>query len=172
MYVGVPLVLLDVAVDESRGMHRPGRPADVDADECRLARAQGTLDGHDVRERLALHEVAPEADPPFVLVDTVDRHDVGVPDFCHRPRFLEQRARLGGRVESARQQQLQGDVALERRVEGTVHLAEGASPHALQTLERPPTIELRWQEAFGSRVGRELGFVRSGLPGFHGTRPV
>ena len=163
---------LDVAVHESRGVDGPGRPADVDADECRFARAHGALRGQDVRERLALDEVAPEAGSPLVLVDSVDRHDVRVPHPRHRPRFLEQCARLRVAIESAVQQQLQGDVALERRVEGAVDLAERAAPHAQQVLERPPALERLGQEGLGRRARLELGFVRSVLLGCHGTRPV
>ena len=131
---------LDVAVDESRGMDCARCPADVEPDQRGFAWAKGALQGQKVRQRRALHEVAPEADPPVVLVHTEDRDDVRVSDPGHRPRLGQQRARLGLAVLAARQEQLQRDVALERRVEGAVDLSEPAASHALHALERPPAF--------------------------------
>ena len=148
---------LDVAVDESRGMHRSHRPADVDPDERGFPRAQGTLTAQELQERLALDEVAPEPDPPIVLVHAVDRHDVGVSDARHRPRFGEH-ASLGLPGEPAGEEELEGDVALERRVEGTVDLAERASSHSPQVLEWPPAIQVPRRGTGGGR-GLELGLV-------------
>ena len=110
---------------------------------------QRTLGREQVRERLALHEVAPEPDPPFVAVHAVDRHDVGMSHSRDRSRFAKQRAGFVVSIETAGQEQLQRDVALERRVERAVDLAERASPHALQPLERPPAVQRLWSP--GSR---------------------
>ena len=91
-------------------------------------------------------EIAPEPDAPFVAVDAVDRHDVGVTHAGDRPRFAEQRAGFVVSIETARQEELQRDVALERRVERAIDLAERAAADALQPFERSPAIQRirRW----------------------------
>ena len=102
-----------------------------------------------------------------MAVHAIDRHDVGVAHPGHRPRFTEQRVGFGVSIETAGQKELQSDVTLECRVERSVDLAERASPHPLQALERPPTLQRLWSRAIGKRNGFELGFVQSSLPVFY-----
>ena len=79
-----------------------------------------------------------------------------------RPGFPQQRAGFVVSIETAGQEQLQGDVALERRVERAVDLAERSAAHALQVLERTPTLQRarRWCVGEGSRS--DLGLVQPG----------
>ena len=154
---------LDVAVDEPGGVDRARRPADVHPDQSGLPRAKGALPGHQFLERRSLHEVGPEPDPSVVLVHAEDRDDVRVSDPGQRPRLGEQRARVVLAVQAARQEQLQRDVALERRVEGAVDLAERPASHALHALERPPVLQRQGHGDFGRRR-LELGFSNPPLP--------
>ena len=153
-------------------MHRAHRPADIDTNECRFTRTQRTLRIEKVRKRPALYEVAPEPDPPVVAVHAINRHDVGVSHPCDRSRFAEQRAGFVLSVETSGQEKFQREVALERRVECTIDLAERASPHSLQAFEGAPTVQRPWRRAVGRRSRFELGFVQSSLPVLHGIVKV
>ena len=143
---------LDVAVEQSHGVNGADRPADVDDDEGRLARAQRTLRGEQTRERGALHEVAPESHSPVVQIHAVDRQHVGVAQSRDRPGFQKECTGLVVSIEAARQQQLQGDVALECRVERAVDLAERAAPTRWRCSNGPSAQRLRrWCVGEGSR---------------------
>ena len=144
---------LDVAVEKSRGVNRTDRPADVDADQRRFARTHRTLRGEQFRQRLcpgrSRSRIRParRADPRRRSAATLG---------C-RTRAIARASRSSALASSSRlrragEQELQRDVALERRVERAVDLAERAAPDALQALERSPAVQRirRW------RVGRAL----------------
>ena len=131
----------DVAVEKPGGMHRAGRAADVNADQRCFARAHRALRGDDLRQRLALDEIAPEPEAPVVAVHAVDRHDVRVSHPCDRSCFPKQRADFLVSVEPALQEELQRDVALKRGVERAIDFPERTAADALQVFERSPAIQ-------------------------------
>src|SRR5580765_1060538 len=153
----------DIAVEQSGGMYCANRPRDIDTHERCLTGTQRTLDREQARERLALYEVAPEPDPPFVPVHPVDRQDVGMSHSRNRPGFPEQRAGFVVSIETSGQEELQRDLTLERRVERAIDLAERSSPHTLQPLERPPTLQRLCGRALARRSRSDLGFFQSSL---------
>ena len=71
-------------------VHRRQRRAEVQADERRFARAERSarLDG--LLERLAAHELHPQADAAVVLLGAVDLDDVRVAHARQAARFLQQ----------------------------------------------------------------------------------
>ena len=149
----------DVSMEKSRGVHRAGRAADVDADHRRLARAHRALRRDQIRQRLPLDEIAPEAEAPVVAIHAVDRDDVRVAHARDRSRFTQQRSEFFVPIAVAWQEELQRDVALKRGIERAIHLAERAAADALQVLERPPPVQRIGHGAAGeSRF--DLGFVQ------------
>ena len=151
----------DVAVEKSGGVDGAGSAADVDADERGFARAHRALRRDELRERLAVDEIAPEPDASVVAVHAVDRDDVRVPHARDRPRFAQQRAGFLVSIEAARQEELQRDVALKRGIERAIDLAERAAADALQVFERSPAIQRaqapgRRTVSFRARVGPRL----------------
>ena len=151
---------LDVPVQKTGGVNRACGAADVDGDERRFAGAHRTVRRQEFRERLTVDEVAPESQAPLVPVDAIDRHDVRVPDAGDRSRFTEQRVEFLISIESARQQELQSDVALERRIERAVDFAERAAPDALQILKGPPPTQRRRRLTLDGRFRLEFGIVQ------------
>ena len=135
---------LDVAMEEPCAVHGGDGAADVDADQRRFARADNALPADELHQRLAVDEVAPETEPAVMAVHAVDRHDVRVPHACDGARFAKQRADFVVSIEPARQEELQRDIALKRRVERAIDLAERAAAHPLQVLERSPAIQRLW----------------------------
>ena len=151
---------LDVAMEESRGMHRAGRAADVNADQRCFARSHRALRGDEFCQRLALDEVAPETDASVVTVHAVNRHDIRVPHPCDRSRFAKKRADFLVSIEPAWQEEFQRNVALKRRVERAINFSERAAADALQVFEGSPAIQrIRRRVAGQSRF--ELGFVQN-----------
>ena len=77
-------------------------------------------------QRLAFHEFHRYEPNAFRLLDGVDRYDVGVAQCRHGARFLFEAAEpLGVRTKSSGQD-LDGDVAAEARIVGSIHLTHAA----------------------------------------------
>ena len=68
----------DVAMDQPGGVNRRERPAQIDADQRRLASAQRPVLLQPLFERRATYQLHPQADAPIVHVHAVDRDHVGV----------------------------------------------------------------------------------------------
>ena len=74
-------------------MHRRERGTDVEADERGLAGAERAARLDDLVERLAAHELGPQADAAVVFLGAVDLHDVLVAQARQAAGFLHERAR-------------------------------------------------------------------------------
>ena len=89
---------LDVAVQQPGAVDRRERGADIQSDECRLARTERSAIGDELLERLASDELGPETDATVVLLGAVDLHDVLVAETGQTPGLFHQaRVRLVGR---------------------------------------------------------------------------
>ena len=104
-------------------------------------------------ERVALDKFHPETDAAADLFRAVNGDDVRVTDFGEEPPFLNDRAR-GLLVRGRRGgQELQGNFAIEPRVEGAEDLAEGAVSDAFEQAQVTPV---------GGRLGRQDVALRFG----------
>ena len=94
---------LDVAMQQAGAVHRRERRTQIEADEGRLAGAEraSRLDG--LLERLAAHELHPQADAAVVLLGAIHLDDVGVAHAREPARLFEQacHARPRGRPRRA-----------------------------------------------------------------------
>ena len=141
---------LDVAMDEAGGVDRGQRPAQVLAEQRRLAAAERALPLQQLLEGVAADELHPQPDAAVVGVDAVHGDDVAVADAGQEAAFVQH---LGGeqlRGSPARPQELHGDVAAQRFVEGAVDLAVDAGADALLQQEAAPA------DAGGRRIA-DLG---------------
>ena len=123
-------------------VHGRDRAAKLHADADDIGRAKDRAALEQLLERGAADEFHPHANPIADLLRAVDGDDVRMPDFGEQPAFLNGfafgervRGRLGG-------QELQRDFACEPRVPGAEHLAERATPDALEQAEVAPTPEI------------------------------
>ena len=108
-----------------------GRRARLRARQTRRATLHGLL------ERLAAHELHPQSDAIIVLLGAVDLHDVRVAHARKPPRLLEDpRVRLAPIALVV--EQLERDVAVERRVPRAKDLAGRAVPDAIEEREPAP----------------------------------
>jgi hypothetical protein len=80
---------LDVAVQDAGAVYGAERAGDVEADQRGLAVAERALQAEQHGERLALHEVRPEAYAAVVAVDAVDGDDIWVADGGERPGLAQ-----------------------------------------------------------------------------------
>ena len=88
-------------------------------------------------ERGAANELHPEPDPALARLGAVDADDVRVTETGQDAALAQDPlVQTGGRAAGA--QQLERDLAMQLRVEGPEHLAEGALPHPFADLEVPP----------------------------------
>ena len=129
---------LDVAMDEAGGVDRRQRPAQVLAEQRRLAPAEGALPLEQLFEGVAADELHPQPDAAVVGVDAVHGDHVAVADAGQEPAFVQH---LGGeqlRGSPARPQELHRDVAAQRFVEGPEHFAVDAGADALLQQEAAP----------------------------------
>ena len=118
---------LDVAVQQPGAMDRRERSADIQADECCLARTERSTIGDELLERLAPDELRPETDAAVMLFGTVDLDDVLMaehgPDAWPLPSgACAPRGRLP-RLSLVVMEQLQRDVAVEVGVPRAEHVA-------------------------------------------------
>ena len=130
---------LDVAVQQPGAVDGRERGADVEADERGLAGAERSACLTSLVERLAAHELGPEADPAIVLLGAVDLDDVLVP----QPReatgfFHDPRARVARTVDQVvLVQQLQRNVAVELGVPGAEDVAGRSLADGSRRTRRP-----------------------------------
>ena len=113
---------LDVAVQKTGAVHGRHRRGQIQPDERRFTRAERPAGLHDLFERLAAHELHPEADAVVVLLGAVHLHDVRMTDPRQAARLFENPA-VGLRVIAVVVQQLQRDFAVQSRVPRPVDLA-------------------------------------------------
>ena len=158
------VVRLDVAVHQSRLVHRRDGAAHVDADDRRLPWIQRAARPDDARQREALDELHPQANDAVVPIDAVDGDHVRVPDARQQPSFLDD---LSGTRGSA--QQFQGDVSLQRVVPGEIHGAEVALADRAAKHQRPP-LGQGVVPRFSGHVGRRRRRVAM-HPGQGGNHP-
>ena len=114
------------------------RSGHFQADQRGLMIAEGTLRDEQRGERLAVDKVGPEADASIVAVAAIDGDDVGVLHARKGPGFTKGRLVLGFRIERAREQEFEGNLALEVGVPGAIDLAEAAGADAVEELEASP----------------------------------
>ena len=74
-------------MEQSGAVHRRHRAADLDADGHDLRFAEAGALFEDLLERLALHELHPQADAIGDLLRTVDGDDVGMADAREQAAF-------------------------------------------------------------------------------------
>ena len=137
---------LDVAVEESGGMHRPERAAQLHPDQRCLAGPENSVRAEDGRQSLAMHEVGPKTDASVVYIDAVHGDHVGMPNLGGQAGFA-QHGIIVGRVRAAVvPQQFECDFPLQLRIPSEVYLAETALANPFPQLE-------------GSPIGQERRFV-------------
>ena len=134
---------LDVAVDQARSVNGGERPAEVDADEGRLAGAHRAVGVEPLLERLAFEELHPETDAALVRVGSVDVDDVGVaqpgePASLGDHRLFERRV-----FGTIRVQQLQRHLARELRIPRAIDGAVSAAADQLAQMQRAPLVRHR-----------------------------
>ena len=134
-------------MDQPGGVNRGERAAEIDADERRLARAEGPVRGELLLERRAAQQLHPQADALVVHRDAVHADDVRVADAREQAAFVRDPRRVDVLARGAGAQQLQRDVALEIRVPRAVDVAERAAAEPLDQLEMRPAAD-------GGRRGR------------------
>ena len=78
----------DVAMQEAGAVHRRESCTDIEAHECGFARAKRAAALDDLFERLAAHELGPQADAAVVLLGAVDLDDVLVAQACQPSGFV------------------------------------------------------------------------------------
>ena len=120
---------LDVAMHEPGCVNRREGAAQVEPDERRFARRKRPVLLEDVLEREPADELHPQADTTLDRLRPVDGDDVGMRDAREQPPFGEElrRHRFGA---GALAQELQSDIAVERRVAREVDVAERSAAHA------------------------------------------
>ena len=138
-------------------MYRRERRAQVQPDERGLAAAERPARLNRLLERLAAHELHPQADAVVVLLGTVHLHHVRMTNARQPARLVEQsRVRLG--VIAFVVQQLQRDFAVKRRVPRAVDLAGRALADAIEQRESAPMRAGRaWLRGGFSGAGRRIG---------------
>src|SRR5205085_3199586 len=151
---------LDIAMQESRGVHGADRLAQLDADVSSFAGAERSMALEQVRQRFSADEFAPESDASIVPVDSIYRHDVGMAHARDEARFLENRASFGVRIESSGKQELQRHLAFESRVPSAINFAESALAYFFDEPERSP-VSWRFRGRDGWRRGGSRTYVMS-----------
>ena len=148
---------LDVAVQQPGAVDRRERSADIQADECRLARTERSTIGDELLERLASDELRPETDATVMFLGAVDLHDVLVAETGQTPGLFHQaRVRLAAAAASlVVMEQLQRDVAVEVGVPRAEHVAGCTCADEIEEDETPPSPPVRRDRCVGWRdVGR------------------
>ncbi len=124
-------------------MQQPGavdggeRGADIQADERGFAGAERPAGSHDLLERLAPHQLHPQADALVVLLRAVHLHHVRVTHPRQPPGLLED-ATCAPRVIALVVQQLERDVTVEIGIQGTVDVAGRAVPDPIEEQQPAP----------------------------------
>ena len=149
---------LDVAVDETGGVHGRQGPAEVEADQGGFVGAERTLLGEGLLERLAAQKVGPEADAPCVPVGPVDDQDVGVPDARQAAGLLDEAPGLRVSGAALEPPELERDLALQRGIDGAVNVAEAAAAERPEDLQGAPG---RRRPGLHRDPGRRCGRRRS-----------
>jgi hypothetical protein len=136
---------LDGAVQQPGAVDRRERGADIQADECRLARTERAAIPHELLERLAPDEFCPETDAAVVLLDAVDLHDVLVAETGQTSGLFHQtRVRIVAAVAGlVVMEQLQRDVAVELGVPRAEDVAGCAFAYELEEDETSPSPSVR-----------------------------
>ena len=118
-------------------VHSGERGAQIETDERGFARAERPAALHRLPKRLAAHELHPQADAIVVLLGTVDLHDVRVAHAGKPPRLFEN---AGVRLAPIALvvEQLERDVAVERRVPRTKDLAGRTVTNPIEEREAAP----------------------------------
>ena len=126
--------------------------ADLFADGRGLGGAESSLLFQQLRQGLAVDQLAPHADAAVVFGQAVHGHDVRMAQLRQQPSLgFQVRLCADGLV-----QELECDFAIEGGVPGAIDLAESAGANPLANLQMPPGLERRWSSP--ARV------VRSPLP--------
>ncbi len=125
----------DVAMEEARAVHRCRARTDIEAHERGFARAKRPAALDHLLERLAAHELRPQADAAVVFLGAVDLDDVLVAQACQPPRFVHQPLAclaIGHHTRSPVRalsldtvvvKQLQRDVAMQLRIPRAINVA-------------------------------------------------
>ncbi len=128
---------LDVAVQQPGAVHRRQRRAQIQADEGRFARAKWPARLNGLLERLAAHELHPQADAAVVLLGTIHLHDVPMTHTREPARLVEQPPVSFGMVPLV-VQQLERDFTVQRRIPRAVDLARRALADAIEERQASP----------------------------------
>ena len=131
----------DVAVQQPGAVHGGERGAQIEADERRFARAERAARLHGLLERLAAHELHPQADATVVLLGAVDLHDVRVTHAREPPRLFEDAGVCASALIALVVQQLERDFAVERRVPRAIDLAGRPVADAIEERRGGPSAD-------------------------------
>ncbi len=118
-------------------MHRGERIAERHADERGLLRAERPVLGHQHRQRPPLDVLHRQAHFAADALRAVDRDDIRVAHAGHELPLAEHRV-LGDAVQAMDVDDLERDVALERRVPGAMDDAEAAAAQLFEQHEAAP----------------------------------
>ena len=136
------VVRFDVAMEETRVVHRTDRTRELESNADGVRRTEGATTLHSLLQRFSIDELHPQADAIVDAVGAVDGHDISMMDAGQQPPFFEdcgpasgQRAIFG--------EELQGDVTIELRVPGPIDLTERTEADAFPYAKVPPLSRRR-----------------------------
>ena len=138
-------------------MHGRERRAQIQPDERGFAPAERPARLNDLLERLAAHELHPQADAVVVLLGAVHLNHVRMANARQPARLFEQpRVRLC--VIAVVVQQLQRDFAVERCIPGTIDLARRTLADAIEQRQPAPVRTGRaWLRVASLLLGGDSG---------------
>jgi hypothetical protein len=127
------VLCLDVAMEKAGFVHGGDGTAHINSDDGCLLSTEHTARTENLFECQAFYELHPQSDGPVMLINTVYGDHVGVPYSGKQAPFSND-----GRRPVARPQDLQRNVALERRVPRQVDHGETATADLSTDLEPSP----------------------------------
>jgi hypothetical protein len=127
-----------VAVHQPGVVHRLERGGEFGAEAQQGIGRQPALARKPRVQGLALDPVGPQTGAVVVVAGTMHGQHVGVAHARQATRLGHEIAAAEDRVRRIAALELQRDVAVERRVPGAEHLAEGAAPGGLEALQVAP----------------------------------
>ena len=124
---------------EACAVHRLERAAQLDADAGDFFGTERAALGELCCERAPFDELHPESRRTSDPLSAINADDIRVPDACHQATFFDH-LRLGGVIVIDGTKNLEGDVAVEGRIPGTVYVAEPAASDVIQHAKSPPCV--------------------------------
>ena len=131
-------------MQQPRAVHGCERAAHVQADQRGVTRAERSLGGYGLLERVAPDQLHPDADTSLFDGSTVDCHDVWMPQARKQPPFARNARRIE-RGYGVGPHHLQRHLTRKVWIPGPVDDAEAASAELLEEGKLGPRVDwLRW----------------------------